>query len=171
MIARKSRYAAALAAAATLGLAASPVLARDHGGWGGGWGGGWDHHDHDIDAGDVFAGLLVLGGIIAVASAASHASNPPPRRADPGSNSGNYGNDSRPQWHGSAGGSFGIDAAVGRCTEELGSGSTAIDRIDTVNRSDDGWRIAGRTSGGANFECAIASNGQVRSVSVNGHAR
>ena len=44
---------------------------RGRGGWGrGGWG-GRHHHDDGIDGGDVFAGLLILGGIAAIASAAS----------------------------------------------------------------------------------------------------
>ncbi|MDF8335251.1 hypothetical protein [Novosphingobium cyanobacteriorum] len=58
-----------LAVAACLGMSASPALAD---GWRG-HRGGWGHHRHDrsIDAGDVFAGLLILGGIAAVASAIS----------------------------------------------------------------------------------------------------
>lgn len=33
----------------------------------------WHHRDRGVDAGDVFAGLLIIGGIAAVASAASKA--------------------------------------------------------------------------------------------------
>jgi hypothetical protein len=50
-------------AAGAMALAsASPAMARDG-----------RHHDHDgISAGDVIAGALVIGGIAAIASAASH---------------------------------------------------------------------------------------------------
>ena len=64
----KSRFAAALAAAAALALSATPALAQVWG-WGGG---GWGHHHRDrVDAGDVIAGILIIGGIAAIASAAS----------------------------------------------------------------------------------------------------
>lgn len=47
-----------------------------HGGWGGGYGGwgGYRHHHHGdgIDGGDVLAGILILGGIAAIATAASN---------------------------------------------------------------------------------------------------
>jgi hypothetical protein len=38
--------------------------------WGGGWGGGWGHRrDRDrVDAGDVLAGILIIGTIAAIAS-------------------------------------------------------------------------------------------------------
>ena len=55
-----------LAAAGATALAAIPADARD------GWRGG-RHHDR-IDAGDVIAGALVIGGIAAIASAASNGS-------------------------------------------------------------------------------------------------
>jgi hypothetical protein len=55
-----------LAAAGATALAAMPAQARDN------WGGG-RHHD-GIDAGDVIAGALIIGGIAAIASAASNGS-------------------------------------------------------------------------------------------------
>ena len=63
-----SRIAATLAAVATFSIAATPALARDR--WGGGdWG---RHYRHDrVDAGDIFAGVLIIGAIAAIASASS----------------------------------------------------------------------------------------------------
>lgn len=52
-------------AAATAALVAVPASAR------GGWGGHGRHHD-GIDAGDVIAGALIIGGIAAIATAASN---------------------------------------------------------------------------------------------------
>lgn len=52
----------AVAAGAMVGAAASPALAQ-----------GREHRDHDgISAGDVIAGALVIGGIAAIAAAASN---------------------------------------------------------------------------------------------------
>jgi hypothetical protein len=57
----RSHTAALLAATAALSLAATPAAARD-----------WHRHrDNGIDGGDIFAGLLIVGGIAAIASAAS----------------------------------------------------------------------------------------------------
>ncbi len=70
MTSRYFRSAAVLASLASLALAATPALARDR--WGG-WGGGWGRHHDRVDAGDVLAGVLIIGGIAAVASAASKA--------------------------------------------------------------------------------------------------
>jgi Ni/Co efflux regulator RcnB len=57
----RSRTAAMFAATAALSLVATPVAARD-----------WHRHrDNGVDGGDVFAGLLIVGGIAAIASAAS----------------------------------------------------------------------------------------------------
>ena len=164
------RFAAAVAVCAAAMLAAGPVLAHDHHG---DWGGGWGHHDDGLDAGDIFAGLLVLGGIVAIASAASGASKnahagaykTPPERAG-----GNYGNDTRPQWqqHDSAG--IGIDSAVDRCTEEVARGTSRVDRVETVSRSGEGWRVAGRASSGGQFACTVDADGRIRSVTLDGHA-
>lgn len=63
------RTAGVLASAASLSLVATPVMARDRWGSWGGWG---RHHDR-VDVGDVLAGVLIIGGIAAVANAASKA--------------------------------------------------------------------------------------------------
>lgn len=68
-----SRTATALAVLAAATLTASPALARDR------HYGGWDHHHRHrgggIDGGDVLAGLLIVGGIAAIATAVSNADN------------------------------------------------------------------------------------------------
>jgi hypothetical protein len=52
--------ALALASAAALSLTAAPAMARHY------------HRDRGIDGGDVLAGILLIGGIAAIASAASN---------------------------------------------------------------------------------------------------
>ena len=165
-----SKFTAALAASAACALAASPALAHEHGNWGGG---GWGHHDDGLDVGDVFAGLLVIGGIIAIASAASNASknaHSGAYKAPPARSGETYGNDTRPQWQQHETGGGGIDNAVDRCTEEVARGTTRVDRVDTVSRSGEGWRVAGRATSGSQFACTVDSDGRIRSVTLDGHA-
>lgn len=54
------RAIAGAAAAALLAASAAPAQA-----------GGWHHHHDDVDAGDVFTGVAVVGGIAALFSAIS----------------------------------------------------------------------------------------------------
>ena len=99
-------------------MAATPALARDRS-WGGyDEGGHWGRHHDRVDAGDIFAGVLILGGIAAIASAASNSSKAKrersrdyqypdqsyprqsyPRQSYPqGDSSADYGNETRPDY-------------------------------------------------------------------------
>lgn len=167
-----SRTAAALAGVAALSMMVTPAMARDRG-WGGGWGGGWGRHHDDIDAGDILAGILIIGGIAAIASAASSGSkskrsapvyrDPPP---PPPQDTRDYGNDSRPQWNEGSG----INGAVNRCIDEVSRGKFGVDSVDSVNREGDGWRVQGRASGGGAFTCTIDGEGRIRNVNIDGRA-
>ena len=168
MIHRKTRIAAALAATAAASLAATPAAAQGWG-WGGGWG-GHRHRDH-IDAGDVIAGVLIIGGIAAIASAASKSKRN--RRDDdyrgdyPRERQGGYsGNDNDQQWQQNGS----VDGAVNRCSNEVTRGSGRNVSVETINRDGDGWRIAGRTGEGAEFICSVDGSGQIRNVQVGGRA-
>jgi hypothetical protein len=177
---KKSRIATVLATLAVASLAAPPAMANDRnwGGWGG-WGG--HRHRDRIDTGDVLAGILIIGGIAAVASAASNANKNKRRDQDyryPDNDSrqrersgGGYAGDDRSDRPDSrGGGDAGIDGAVDRCMDEVSRGSTKIDEVDSVNRDGDGWRVQGRTSGGGQFTCAIDGDGRIRNVSIDGRA-
>ena len=175
---RKSRLATVLASLAVVTLAAPPAMAN-HRNWG-----GWGRHRDRIDTGDVLAGILILGGIAAVASAASNANKNKRRDSDyryPDNNtpqqrersSGGYADDDRndrsdrQDWRG---GDTGIDGAINRCMDEVSRGSTKVDEVDSVNRDGDGWRVQGRTSGGGQFTCAIDGDGRIRNVNIDGRA-
>ncbi|WP_374280164.1 hypothetical protein [Novosphingobium sp.] len=173
MTRRISRGASVLASVAALAMMASPAMARDRG-WGGGWGGGWGRHHHDrVDAGDVLAGILIIGGIAAIASAAS---NNKQKRAEPEyrypdaparpDSRGYAGNDDRPQWNEGTG----INGAVNRCIDEVSRGKTGVDTVDNVTREGDGWRVQGRVTSGDNFTCAVDGDGRIRQVSIAGRA-
>lgn len=174
---KKSRVATVLASLAIASLAAPPAMAgsRNWGGWGG------HRHRDRIDTGDVLAGILIIGGIAAVASAASNANKNKRRDQDyryPDNDaqqrersSGGYSDDDRDDRSDSRGSSdTGIDGAIDRCMDEVSRGSTKIDEVDSVNRDGDGWRVQGRTSGGGQFTCAIDGDGRIRNVSIDGRA-
>lgn len=177
MNAKFFRVGGALAGAAALSLSATPALARSgvyvgsSWGWSSGWG-GWGRHRHD-DIGDILAGVLIVGGIAAVANAAANADRnrhaPPPPYRYPGApderRGANYGDD-RPEWQ--AGGS--IDAAVDRCVGEVARGDAQVDQVDRVNREGDGWRIDGRLRSGQSFGCAVGRDGHISSATVDGRA-
>ena len=166
MIGKRSRLAAVLASAAALSLTATPALAQN---WG--WGGGnWGHHHRDrVDVGDVLAGVLIIGGIAAIVSAAS--SKKRDRRGDdrpdyPGDRPGGYSNDNDQQWQQNAG----VDSAVSRCTSELSRRSNGSINVESINRDGDGWRVQGRSGDGTDFSCSVDGNGQIRNVQVGGRA-
>jgi hypothetical protein len=169
----RSRTAGALAAAAALSLAATPAMAR-----------GWHHHHDGIDAGDVFGGLLIVGGIAAIAAAVSNSNKdrrardderyrdyrdyrddgyrevPPQRYRDDRS----Y-DDDRDGPSSSWRSGVGDDGAVDACVGEVERGDRSIDSIDSVSREGDGWRVEGRVRGGRDFSCEVDADGRVRGLS------
>lgn len=178
--------AATLSLAAVLSMVATPALAGDRN-----WGG--RHHDR-VNAGDIFAGVLILGGIAAIVSAANKSKKAKrerenardyqypdqtyPRQSYPQQsypqrdNSVDYGNDNRPRYEGSregtSGQSRGLDSAVDRCASEIERDGRRIDMIEEVARDGDGWRVTGRITGGDNFECTVDRDGQVRNTKLDG---
>lgn len=169
MFAKKSRLTAVLASAAAFSMTASPTLAQS---WGGGWGGDWARHRSRVDVGDILTGILIIGGIAAIANAASK--NKRHRRDDdrrypgdyPRERSNGYGNDNGQQWQQNGG----VDNAVNRCTDEVSRGSGHTATVDSINREGDGWRVQGRSDAGRQFTCSVDGNGRIRNVKVDGHA-
>ena len=173
MIGKKSRLAAVLASAAALSLSATPAFAQD---WGHGWGDGWGHHRHRdrVDVGDVLTGILIIGGIAAIASAAS--SHKRDRRDDdrpeyPRERSAGYrGDNEQQQWDRQSQQNGGVDSAVNRCVGEVSRGTNRGTSVESINRDGDGWRVQGRTAEGADFTCSVDGSGQIRNVQVGGRA-
>ncbi|MEO0062453.1 MAG: hypothetical protein RLZZ08_1013 [Pseudomonadota bacterium] len=172
----------AIAALAGFAIIASPVAAaplqvphgvtvRDaghdaaaHGGYGrGGWG---RHHDR-VDGGDIFAGLLILGGIVAVASAVDHADQqrdyPVQDRPEPGYR--------RAPQQDSGYQSGGMDRAVDMCVDAVEQRGAQVGDVDGANRGAQGWFISGSTDRGAPWSCHIGPDGQMQSVEVGDNSR
>lgn len=121
--------------------------------WRGGWRSrGWRGRNRGIDGGDILAGALIIGGIAAIASAASNSSRNGP-------NSTRYNDDVR-----SASNQCGAAAAA-----QSGFGAR-VERIDNVLRDGNGWRVEGlvgsRNNGVDSFTCGI-SYGRIDYVRFN----
>lgn len=123
----------------------------------------WRHRDR-VDGGDVVAGVLVIGAIAAIASAASKSNRDrdyryPQRYPAPdrpydyrsGPTSSRY-DDSR-----------GMDRAADMCAREV-ERNARVDTVDGVERNGDGWRVTGRLANGAPFTCSIGNDGRVGAV-------
>ena len=171
------RHAAAPAALlAALGLVVSPAAAAElplpagaaaqvitgapgsYDGW------GRRHHRHrdGIDAGDVIAGVAVIGLIAAIAGAAD--SNNRRERVEERYPEPQYRRDERPARTRSYTTERGIDNAVDLCVEQVERGSERVDSVDNAGRTADGWRVAGVLDNGEAWSCWIDNDGRVRSV-------
>jgi len=125
-------------------------------GRGRGWRGGWRRHRR-VDAGDVIAGVLILGGIAAIADAASDS-----RRRDREGERRRYERrDYRPQRRDN--GTRGLDRAVDQCVGEI-QRDVRVDRVDSVDRTANGWIVTGSLFNGSGFTCAIGNNGRIDAI-------
>jgi len=146
--------------AAALSLIATPAMARDN------WGHGRHYRGSHVSTGDVFTGLLILGGIAAIASAASKDKDRDEREAEDYRYSDPY-PDERPVYPGSSSYSGGnIDSAVNQCVGEIERGDERVAAVDNAARTDAGWRISGQLDGGAQFSCSIDNDGRIRDVDL-----
>lgn len=119
-------------------------------------------HRHDrIDAGDVIAGVLILGGIAAIASAASKPRQPEVRYPE------RY-PESRPRYAeparaGSATGQ-GMERAVDMCVDAVEYEQGRVASVDGANRTGEGWQVTGELARGVGYSCWIGNDGRVREV-------
>ncbi|MEP3051424.1 MAG: hypothetical protein ABJP48_00400 [Erythrobacter sp.] len=113
-----------------------------------------------VSAGDVIAGVLVLGGIAAIASAASNDRNERRVRDRDGDNRDtdrNRRGDSR------FNSGSGIDNAVSQCVSEI-ENDVRVDSVDSVDRTGEGWLVTGAIFNGDRFACRIGNNGQIETI-------
>ena len=121
-------------------------------------------HRDRISAGEVLAGVAVIGVIAAIASSASDTRSrervrepyrqpyPGPYREPP--------RDAR-GWNGS-----GLDSAVDMCVSEIERGRDRVIDVDEASRNASGWRVSGRLDGGEMFACRIDNDGRIRAIDI-----
>jgi hypothetical protein len=130
---------------------------------------GWRRHRHRdrIDAGDVLAGVLILGGIAAVASAASNSSRDRDYRDDRYRNDDRYrsrNDSSQYRRDNRSNAASGIDNAVNRCVGEI-ERDVRVATVDGVDRDAAGWLVTGTIYNGEGFSCRIDGSGRVDGIS------
>lgn len=142
-----------------------------------GYGRGYRRHRNRVDAGDVLAGVLIIGGIAAIASAASK--NNRNRRADDRDyrNDRRYDNrqnnsryDDRRSDSRSDRGTGAMDVAINACSnaaERQAGNDARVSEIQSVARDGNGWRVEGGLTGSkqSNFLCG-ATDGRVDFVQL-----
>lgn len=128
-----------------------------------GWRRGWRRHRR-VDAGDVIAGVLIIGGIAAIADAASknrkrdrRYDRDYERRDDRRYDRRDYRRDRRDN------GARGLEGAVDRCVNEI-ERDVRVDSVDGVDRTAQGWIVTGSLFNGSDFTCAIDNNGQIDAI-------
>ncbi len=119
------------------------------------WDRGRYRHRHRTSVGDVLTGVLILGGIAAVASAAS--------RNDRSRDDYRY-RDFRPYRGDSRyDDARGIDNAVRICVDEI-ERDARVESVDGVDRTGAGWQVSGVLFDGAGFTCRIGADGRIDNV-------
>ena len=132
----------------------------------------WKRHRHNdgIDGGDVLVGLLVLGGIAAVAgsidksgdqqrerrSSRDYPQRPYDYRGDDWRGEEPRGEDWRGQQPSS---SRAMDRAVEACSAEAAR-TGRVDEIYAVDRIEGEWRVRGDYEGGGEFTCTVDPGGR-----------
>ena len=118
----------------------------------------WRRDRNDIDAGDVVAGVVILGAIAAIAGAGKNRRDrdryeePYPR------SSGDYGyqrSDGR-----------GIDRAVDMCVGEVERSRERVGSVDNATRSGEGWHVSGELENGSSYSCTIDNDGRISDVNL-----
>jgi len=99
---------------------------------------GYRHRRHRVDAGDVLAGVLIIGGIAAIANAASSSErrerNERYRDYREDRNDYRRDRDDRRDTRRSSGSGRGIDGAVDQCLAEI-ERDVRVDEVESVDRS------------------------------------
>ena len=121
----------------------------------------WGHRDR-VDAGDIIAGVLILGGIAAVASAASRSREP----VDPYPSRYPYPEDPRYRESQRGWESSGLEGAVDMCVAEVERERARVVSVDSASRGVGGWFVSGEVEGDALFTCRIDNDGRIQDVEI-----
>ena len=115
-----------------------------------------------VDAGDVLAGVLIIGGIAAIANAATRDSR---QREDYRYRDYRHRDyDYRTPRPDSRYDARGIDNAVNMCVAEI-ERDVRVASVDGVDRTGAGWLVTGSVYDGEGFACRIGNDGRIENVS------
>lgn len=166
------RISALALSAAALATSLLPVAAQARPDWGGrNWSGrGWHRDRGGIDGGDVLAGVLILGGIAAIASAASNAERKRNRDID---DSRYRPRDENPRDYAGqgSGGDWGQNSRTGQPVRNLNDAVDAcaaeaersgeVEEIYDASRQGGDYRVSGTLRNGDRFSCDVSPQGGV----------
>ena len=125
---------------------------------------GHRRYDDNIDAGDVIAGVLLIGGALAVVNAISNSADNNRDRYPYPRDTRDYPDERyRPSPVGGPMYSDGMQRAIEGCVSEV-ERTSRIATIDTASRSGAGWSIGGELRDGESFHCEIDGSGRIRDV-------
>ncbi|TRD12836.1 hypothetical protein FGU71_11010 [Erythrobacter insulae] len=122
-----------------------------------------------VRGGDVLTGVLILGGIAAIASAAN-SNNRRDRdidyRRERTNDRDDYRRNERRDPRRSDSGS-GLDSAVDQCVSRI-ERDIRVETVDSVDRTAQGWTVTGALFNGGGFTCQIDANGQIADINYSG---
>ena len=101
------------------------------------------HHRDRVDAGDVIAGALIIGGIFAVLSASNNNRNDRYDRDDFEDNA--------------------FDSAIDSCVDRVDR-EQRVGTVDNVGRTRNGYSVSGTLASGSPFSCEVSGAGRVIGV-------
>ena len=127
-------------------------------------------HRDRVDAGDVLAGVLIIGGIAAIAGAASNSARNRDYRDDRYRNDYRYRSrddtsryPSQYQRNSRSNAGSGIDSAVNMCVGAI-ERDVRVASVDGVDRNASGWLVTGSIYNGDGFSCRIDGSGRVEGI-------
>lgn len=122
-------------------------------------------HRRGVDAGDVLAGVLIIGGIAAIANAAEKNN----RRDREYRRDRDYDRDyERRDYDRRSDAGSGLDNAVDMCVRRI-ERDVRVDTVDGVDRTGEGWQVNGTLYNGDGFTCRIDNNGRISDVDYGGY--
>jgi len=130
------------------------------------------HRHHHTDAGDVLAGILILGGVVAVAKAIDNSSQ---NRRDRDERYRDYPDrdyreapryrDYDDRYDRGDRSQRGIGGAVAQCVDEV-ERTERVESVDTAEREGSGWQVEGELRGGGRYACEVGADGRVRDIDL-----
>lgn len=177
MIRKPTTFVSATALAAALSMAATPAAALDmpavaapadsyvevntgDAGEANQWRRYRRHRHRGVDAGDVIAGVVVVGALAAIIGSAS-SRNRNRDRYEHRRERVRY-DDRRDRNRGYQ--SRGIESAVDMCVDQVEYRDNRVENVDRADRSANGWNVTGTLSDGERWSCSIDNAGEVRSI-------